>query len=283
MHDPFDHCEELVRGADKDRFLATLYAPAQRRGPLFALYAFNAEVARVREAIREPMAGEIRLQWWRDALERPGSGEVRANPVASALLDTVVRFRLPVAALIELLDARAFDLRNDPMPTIEALEAYADHTSSALIDLAVRILDARALASDDGGIAVAIRAAGKAYAIAGLLRAFPWHAARGQLYVPLELLEWHGAAPVDVLAGRVTPEIAAGLAAMRQLARSHFAAYREAATAIPTAVAPAFLPAELTGLYLDRLERASDPFKPVEVAPWRRQWTLWRAGRRVKL
>src|SRR5215470_18187993 len=143
MPDPFAHCHQIVRDTDKDRFLATLYAPANRRGPLFALYAFNAEVARVREAIREPMAGEIRLQWWRDALERPGSGEVRANPVASALLDTVVRFRLPVAALVELLDARAFDLRNDPMPTIDALEAYAGLTSSALIDLAVRILDAR--------------------------------------------------------------------------------------------------------------------------------------------
>src|SRR5262249_20077556 len=153
----------------------------------------------------------------------------RANPVASALLDTVVRFRLPVAALVELIDARAFDLRNDPMPTIELLEAYADRTSSALIDLAVRILHARALAGYEGRMAAVVHAAGKAYAIAGLLRAFPWHAARGQLYVPLEILERHGAAPADVLAGRATPEIAAALAAMRLLARTHFAGYREAA------------------------------------------------------
>jgi phytoene synthase len=75
MLDPFAHCEHIVRAADKDRFLATLFAPANRRGALFALYAFNVEVARVREVAREPMAGEIRLQWWRDALERPGSGE----------------------------------------------------------------------------------------------------------------------------------------------------------------------------------------------------------------
>src|SRR5262249_48191842 len=99
MHDPFAYCEQLVREADKDRFLATLFAPANRRGPLFALYAFNSEVARVRDAIDNPMAGEIRLQWWRDALERPGAGEARANPIAAAMLDTVVRFRLPLAAI----------------------------------------------------------------------------------------------------------------------------------------------------------------------------------------
>src|SRR5215510_9660168 len=140
MPDPFAHCHQIVRDADKDRFLATLFAPANRRGPLFAIYAFNVEVARVRDAIREPMAREIRLQWWRDALERPGSGEAKANPVAAALLDTIVRFRLPIEKLVGLVEARAFDLYNDPMPTLVALEAYADRTSSALIDLAARIL-----------------------------------------------------------------------------------------------------------------------------------------------
>src|SRR5215216_1788698 len=167
MPDPFAYCEQLVRHTDKDRFLATLFAPANRRGTLFALYGFNGEVARVRDAIHDPMAGEIRLQWWRDALERPGSGEARANPVAAALLDTIVRFRLPVQFLTALVEARGFDLYNDPMPTLAALEAYADRTSSSLIDLATRILDDRA-----ADISAASRAAGMAYAIAGLLRAF---------------------------------------------------------------------------------------------------------------
>ena len=190
MHDPFDHCRDLVRAADKDRFLAALYAPANRRGALFALYAFNAELARVREVTREPPAGEIRLQWWHDALERPGSGEARASPVASALLDTVIRFRLPVASLIGVIEARAFDLYNDPMPTLAALEAYADATAATVIGLAAKILDG---AWTDA--ASAVRAAGRAHAIAGLARAFPQHAARGQLYVPLELLERHGGKP----------------------------------------------------------------------------------------
>jgi DNA-binding GntR family transcriptional regulator len=67
MPDAFDHCEELVREGDKDRFLATLFAPQKYRRALYALYAFNLEMARVRELAREPMPGELRLQWWREA------------------------------------------------------------------------------------------------------------------------------------------------------------------------------------------------------------------------
>jgi phytoene synthase len=273
MPDPFAYCEQLVRAADKDRFLANLFAPAQRRGALFALYAFNAEVARIRDAIRDPVAGEVRLQWWRDAIESPGSGEARASPVAAALLDTIVRFRLPVGSIVGLLEARAFDLYNDPMPTLAALEGYAHNTASTVIDLAARILDG------DHAIASAIRDAGMAYALTGLLRAFPLHASRGQLYVPLEILQRHRAKTDDIFAGRATAELAAALAEMRRLARTRFDACR--ANHIPPGVAAAFLPVVLVPLYLTRLERAAPSFRPVEVPQWRRQWALWRAARRL--
>jgi 15-cis-phytoene synthase len=276
MQEPFAHCEQVVREADKDRFLAALFAPANRRAALMALYAFNAEIARVREVIRDPMAGEVRLQWWRDAIERPGGGEARANPIASALLDTIVRFRLPVAELLALIEARSFDLYNDPMPTMAALEAYADQTSSTLIDLASRLLDPNA------DVAPVSRHGGRAYAIAGLLRAFPLHAARGQLYLPLELLQRHGAKPEDMLAGRATPELGAALAELRRVARAHFDAYDQASAAIPAAVAPAMLPVALVPAYLARLERlGGQPFRLADVPQWRRQWILWRAARRA--
>src|SRR5262244_4056218 len=110
MQDAFAHCEGLVRAADKDRFLTTLFAPAARRDALFALYAFNLEIARVREVAREPLAGEIRLQWWSDVLGGAGRGEVAANPVAVALLATMERHRLPRSRFDALIEARRFDL-----------------------------------------------------------------------------------------------------------------------------------------------------------------------------
>ncbi len=94
MPSAFDHCAALVRDLDRDRYLAALYAPAARRGALNALYAFNAEIARVREVAREPMPGEIRLQWWREVLAGERSGEARAHPVAAALIETLMRHKL---------------------------------------------------------------------------------------------------------------------------------------------------------------------------------------------
>src|SRR5260370_24933526 len=97
--DAFAHCENLVREADKDRFLAALFAPADRRRDLLALYAFNAEVAGVQGKIREPLAGEGRLRYWHHLIAH--AGEPGANPVAFALLATLKRHALPQQLLLD--------------------------------------------------------------------------------------------------------------------------------------------------------------------------------------
>ena len=104
------HCEDLVRAGDPDRYYATLFAPAAVRPHLFALYAFSLTIARVREAVSAPMAGEIRLQWWRDALQGEARGDVRANPVAAALEEAIRVNRLARQPFVDLIDARVFDL-----------------------------------------------------------------------------------------------------------------------------------------------------------------------------
>jgi phytoene synthase len=277
MEQAFAHCEALVRAADRDRFLATLFAPRERRGALFALYAFNVEIARVREVVRDPVAGEIRLQWWSDVLAGDGRGEIEAHPVASALRASVARYGLPPERLQTTISARRFDLYDEPMATLADLEAYADGASSSLIDLAAQILN--------GGGAPDIDAlshhAGCAQAIAGLLKAFPFHAARGQLFVPLELLERHGADPEDVRIGRATPQLRTALADLRDSARRHLHQAQELAQTVSPDLMPALLPVALAGATLARMERGDyDPFVPVEIAPWRRQWLIWRAARR---
>jgi 15-cis-phytoene synthase len=276
MQDNFSYCEQLVREADKDRFLASLFAPGDRRSPLFALYAFNVEVARVREVVREPLAGEVRLQWWRDALEGRTQGETRANPVAAALLDTITRFNLPIAPLVSLIDARTFDLYDDPMTTLPHLERYARRTSSVLIELASAIL-----CGHEQDLGETASHAGVAYAVAGLLRAFPIHAARGQLYVPSDLLERHGIAHQDIYSGKATAGLLAALAEMRQRVRHHLAELDEWHSLVPPEASPAFLPVALVPPLLATMERPSyDPFKLVTLSQWRRQWALWRAARR---
>jgi phytoene synthase len=279
MPDAYAHCENLVRAGDKDRYLASLFAPADRRPALYALYAFNLEIARVRELAREPMAGEIRLQWWRETLAGTRAGEAAANPVAAALMETMAHFGLSAEILANLIEARAFDLYDDPMPTLDAFAAYGRRTASGLIELCARVLDAGH--ADVGELA---GPAGLAYATTGLLRTFALHASRGQLYLPADVLDRHGAQASDIMAGRPTPALRAALAELRAFARQNLAAFAARGAALPAAIVPAILPVALVRLYLDRMERRDyDPFTtPVEVAQWRRQWTLWRAARTQK-
>jgi 15-cis-phytoene synthase len=277
MPDAFAYCENLVRAGDKDRWLASLFAPAERRGHLHALYAFNLEIARVREMAREPMAGEIRLQWWREVIAGTRPGEAAANPIAAALMETVARHGLPVQTLLDLIEARAFDLYNDPMPSLEAFAGYGRRAASGLIELAARMLD------PDHPVGEAAGPAGIAYATTGLLRAFALHASRGQIYLPADVLARHGVETSDILAGRTTDALCAALAELRGYARGEHDLFAARRGPLPPAAAPAFLPAALVPAYLDRMERRDyDPFKtPVEVPQWRRQWVLWRAARKA--
>ena len=270
------HCAELVRRLDRDRYIADLFAPADRRGALFALHAFNVEVARVREAITNPMAGEVRLQWWSDALIGGARGDVRANPVAAALLDAIDVHHLPRETFFALLDARIFDLYDDPMPSVNDLEGYAGETASALIRLAGLILAGAA----DRQSADAAGHAGVAYAVVGLLRSFPLHARRGQCYVPLDILAAHGLKREDAVSGRASPALRAALGALRVLARKHYELALASLAGVDPRLLPAFLPLALVPGDLRRMERAHDPFERVPAAsPLARTWTLWRGSR----
>lgn len=274
MQDAFAHCAELVRNGDRDRFVASLFVPAEQRGALHALYAFNIEIARVREAAHEPLPGEIRLQWWREVIDGERRGEASANPVAAALLVVIQRHQLPAATLGNLIEAHRFDLYDEPMAGLADLEHYGRETSAALLGLAAQILHG----AERDHTQAAAEAAGIAQTIAGLLQGLPLHAARRQLYVPVEMLARHGASPEDVFAHKATAGVTAALAELRNVARARLRAAHQQVMALPDAALPAFLPVALTQPTLDRLERG-DPFMPQELPPWRRQWLIWRAAR----
>jgi phytoene synthase len=274
--DAFVLCADEVKA--QDRFLADLFAPEPRRRHLFALHAFNVEIAGIRERVSDPMPGEIRLQWWRDVISGTAAGEVAGHPVAAALLETIGLNGLPRAVFLAFLEARAFDLYNDPMPGLADLEGYAGETASMLLQCAAMVLAEGA----DPGTAEASGHGGVAQAIAGLLRALPLHASRRQLYLPADLMQRHGVAADDVFAGRATAPLLALLAELRRIARDHLAAARRALGTVERDLMPAFLPLALVEPQLARMERPGyDPFKSdVALPPWRSQWALWRAARR---
>lgn len=265
--------EALVRRHDPDRYFATLFAPAQTRPHLFALYAFNYEIARVGEAVREPMMGEIRLQWWREAVEGARDGRPREHEVARALAEMFASAAVPLELFDAMIEARRNDLDPSPFADLAALEAYADATSGNVMRLAARILGAGDSRDD------LAREAGIAYALAGLLQAVPYHAARGAMMLPRDMLEAEGLSRDDILAGKnigLRPVIAL----IAERARSRLAAARKLPR--PKQALAAFLPAALVPLKLKRLTAAGlDPFRhKAEVPLHRRQLALLSAALR---
>jgi 15-cis-phytoene synthase len=274
----YGYCENLIRRNDQDRWLASLFIPEDRRRHVHALYAFSLEIARVKELVSEPLLGEIRFQWWRDALEGKNAGEARANPVADALIDTIARFDLPKALLLELIKARLRDIYGDKMESVSALESYLDATCSNLFRLAMLILDGEGTAA---GLSVTSHA-GIAYGLIGLMRSLPWQSAWGALFVPVEILRAHRIEPDEFAAEHPSPATHAALADLRALARRHLDIFAARLPSLPEKSKPAFLPLSLCQAYLQLMEkRGYDPFKTiVELPQWWRQWILWRAARR---
>ena len=170
---------QSVRAADPDRYFAALFAPAPLRPQLFALYAFNHEVARIAETVREPMLGAIRLEWWRETAEQAAKAKPRNHDVARGLAELFAAGKVELAALEGIIAARAFDASAERFADFAALENYLDATGGALMRAACAIL---------GGDAALAKPAALAYGLAGLLRSLPFHSNRHKLYLPLDLL-----------------------------------------------------------------------------------------------
>lgn len=251
------YCAEQVRLHDRDRYLTALFAPDSRRGALFALYGFNLEISRVRETISERLIGEMRLQWWRDALEAIyGGSRPPAHPVAEALAAAIARHALDRALFDRLIDARGRDLDDEPPSDLPMLVDYARETSASLVQLALGILDVT-----DAGAEKAAEDVGIAYALAGLLRAIPFHASQKRLYLPKTICEETGLDLGRLFKRKSDAALPAAVRPVAAAARSHLA--RARGHAVPRTALAALLPAVVADAALQRLERASfDPFEP---------------------
>ena len=276
MDTSYDFCADLVRRRDRDRYIAGLFAPAELRPHLYALYAFNQEIGRVCDTVSDALPGEIRLQWWHDAIGGTEHGDVRANPVARSLLETIERFGLSRTAFHNMIEARTFDFYDDPMPTLVDLECYAGETASALIALAAHILGGQCRAD----VIEVATDAGMAKAFTDLLVALPYHASRRQLYLPGDMMKRAGVSPEDVFARQMTPGLELVLDELRQEARRHLDRTRQAIACVSKSIAPAFLEVSLVEWYLRQMEKPG--YKPFTTrlapSPFRRQWILWRAA-----
>lgn len=265
----------LVERHDRDRYLASLFAPEAEREHLFALYAFNYEVAKTAEVVSEPMIGQIRLQWWRESLDGIYEGRVRRHEVIEPLARAVEARQLPRDRLEAIVDAREFDLDPEPPADRETLRDYVEGTSTILLQLALRILGA-----EDAASRAAADDLGPAWAYLGLLRALPLHARQKRCYLPADLMNEAGVDLRDVFELRSSPALTQATERLMDAAAEHLKAARRPARDVPRHALPALLPARLADLYLKQLSRAGgDPFAVQAPPPgrvWRLAWAYWR-------
>jgi phytoene synthase len=252
--DSFRHAATTLRELDRDRYLSTLVLTGAHRDAVTALYAFSAEVAAIRERVSNPAPGEIRLQWWNDALEGEGHGELRQNPVADALLQTVERYAIPAGTLQRLLGARRFDLYDDPMPDLESFEGYAGETASTLYQLAAMILNNGQLV-EPGDAAGHL---GVAHALIGHRRAFGVLARQGRIMLPWTIFAANGVRESEIFTGTESEGLAAALGQIAELAADHLAKAETAIGALPGNLRPAFAPLTTLRAQLERINSSGE-------------------------
>jgi phytoene synthase len=259
---PLSHCAAVVREHDPDRYLATLFAPADAREALFALYAFDHEISRVRRMVNEPVAGLVRLQWWREALDAIAADRPPAHPVVAAIRAHWDRFAPLRPRLEAAIRAREQELTGEPPADLAALElSFA--ASSGEVTLAA--LDLLGVPAEPARIAA--RHLGLALGLVRLLQGLGGDLSRSRVPLPCTLLARHQIDPE-----RVGPSAAEALrpavADLVGRAREHLRQARRRRHAIPRQAFAALLPAPLLDAYLRRLARARcDPLASVRTRP----------------
>nr|WP_272906638.1 phytoene/squalene synthase family protein [Pseudochrobactrum asaccharolyticum] len=266
--DHYQHCLQFLRQSDFDRYLAVLYAPEDKRPALAALYAFNAEIARIRDVAHDALPGEVRLQWWRDLINGTEHGAVTGNPVAALLLQAIQDYQLPRSVFDAYCEARIFDLYNDAMPSRNDLEGYCGETACAILQMAAMILDADAAKSS----AELSGHAGVAQAVSGLLRLLPLHRRRGQVYVPEDMLQAVGVNAEQFIKGDDKQAMQRVVSVLTALAREHYAAFEK--QPMPASLKAAYLPVRLVPVVLKRAENKAEQVaeQGVDLSQFRRQW-----------
>jgi phytoene synthase len=243
---PAEGLAGFVRRHDPDRFLCALFAPAARREALFALLAYNHELARAREAAANPIAALIRLQWWREAVAEAASGAPgRRHEVATPLAEAIRAGLLDPEELAGLADAREAETAEEGLPTRAAFAAHLRGTAGGLAVAAGRLLGA------EGAALPVLQALGAAYGLAGVLRSVAAHAAQGRCLLPGDALADAGLSPEAVIAA---PESAARVVrALAEDGARDLAEARRGAGTIPRGAMAAALPGVLAARDLRRL------------------------------
>ncbi|MEM9287493.1 MAG: squalene/phytoene synthase family protein [Pseudomonadota bacterium] len=209
---PFDAvtqaCASHLKDLDKPRYIACLFAQPADQAPLIALHAFHSELSRIRDSVSEPMLGEIRLTWWREALDGIVAGQPRRHPVVEALAGPIQDKRLDVTQLNAMIDAREGDLYDDAPVDMAAAQDYIRAIGGSLYAQVIAVTGGDEATQEQG------RALGAAAAQLAVVEAVGYHAQRREVHLAVDALEAAGQAPEMLFQGAFTPGLKSTLGKM---------------------------------------------------------------------
>lgn len=269
---PISFCREMVRADDRERYDCCLFAPSSLQPRLWALYAFNQEIAKTRENVSEEALGQIRLQWWRDVVQELREGIIRDHPVVKAMSQELTNPAV-LDLLDRLIDAREQDLYDDGPADFDALVSYAEGVGGILSEVALLL----SVSSKEAEPLIAkSRSAGKAWAMLGLVRAIPFHWASNRNYLPDD----KGKASLATTDADKMFELAApSIEKMLTFVSDEIAKLKTKKGSVPHAARHVFLPLVLVESNLLALNRVrNNPFKAREIGTLSRLWTLFKAS-----
>ena len=271
----------ILASYSRDFYLSSLFCPADKRENVQAIWSFSAELANIVSRINEPMAGEIRLQWWLEALSDQRVDEAQSSPGAKRLLDIMATYKLPASGFEAMIEARIFELYHDPLADWQSLEVYLGGLYAAPMQMAAVILNdgRQPSTSDFAGFGA------MAYGICHILQAMPQQLSQGRVRLPQSLLDQHGLNAASLLSDKNSDGAGQALDIMLNTASDYLAKARGQARGVPNACLPAFLPISNTAPWLKKLVKNKDKIlrEPQAISPLRSQWQIWRMAKTGRL
>lgn len=244
------YCAMQVKNNDYDRYICSLFAPENKREKLFAIYAFNAEIARIKDIVTEPMSGYVRLQWWREAIDKIYAGQKPNHEIARQLFKLIHEVKIPKELFLELIDARLEELEFKQPLAMDELLKYSYDTSSKLIKLASHVMS-----DNETGSQKVIDDVGIAWALTGIMRSMRYNCSKHRVLIPKVYLDPYNVSAEDIIEGKKIRFSKDGIRMIVGEAEKRLNAANDEYKPELKELLPVLLPATIAKVYLDRIKK----------------------------
>ncbi|KAG8179593.1 hypothetical protein JTE90_001835 [Oedothorax gibbosus] len=235
--DSFKYCIDSVRKYDYENYLCTLLLPEPLRSSAFVIRAFNVEISQVRDSVSNSTIGEMRMQFWKDSVDRIFAGNPPEQPVAQEVAKVLSTVKLSKTWFQRLISSRENLLHDKPFLSTKELENYCDHSVVSVYFLLLQAAGLSNVQCDHAASHV-----GKSQGISNFLRGIPFNASKRRLFLPLEIMSKHKISQEGLLQGDEKSKLQDAVFEISSLAHEHLLLARQLSKEVSKEARRIFLP-----------------------------------------